>query len=314
MSKYIDYYSILGVSKNASQDEIKTAYRKLALKYHPDRNPGDKNAEAKFKEINEAYEVLSDPEKRKMYDNLGQDWENGQDFTPPPGGFKRTYKYNFNNQEFSKFDGFSDFFKTIFGNFGETDFFSNKKNTFYEDIDDNIFNDNFRQNLDLETDIELTIYDIIKPTKKTFTFKYKTGNKINTKTIDVNLPAGIRNGSKIRLKGQGIESGNKKGDLYLNIKIREDENFKIEGDDIIVKVKIMPWQAVLGDKVYIKTPEGNILVKIPPLTHSGRKLRISGKGLLKKNTERGDLYAIIEIDIPDQISPYQKELFKKLSE
>lgn len=312
MPKYIDYYSVLGVSKNATQDEIKSAYRKLAMKYHPDRNPGDKTAEAKFKEINEAYEVLSDPEKRKMYDSLGQDWQNGQEFSPPPGGFRKTYHYNFKDQDFSRFEGFSDFFKSIFGNFTVDDFFSTNDDKFSFDYEDSF--PNFKKNYDIEADIELSIYDIIKPTKKTFTLKYKENNKINTKTIEVNLPPGIRNGSKIRLKGQGISDGKRKGDLYLNVKIKEDDVFKIEGDDILVKTKIMPWQAVLGDKVPVKTPEGEIFIKIPPLTHTGKKFRIAQKGLLKKDGSRGDLYAIIEIDIPDQITSYQKELFKKLSE
>jgi len=306
MPQYIDYYSVLGLNKNATSEEIKSAYRKLALKYHPDRNPGNKEAEAKFKEINEAYEVLSDPEKKKKYDNLGQNWQDNYDFNQSYDN--NNYQYR-QYSDFSEFEGFSDFFKTIFGN---SDFFSSKSYKNKRKFEDDDFA--FNPNLDMEAEITLSIYDLIKPTKKTFAFKYRIGNRNINKEINVNLPPGIRNGSKIRLPGHGLESNGKKGDLYLTVRVMEDRNYKIDGDDIITEIKIMPWEAVLGSKVEFQSPEGKIAIKIPPQTHTDKKFRIPQKGLLKKDGKRGDLYLIVKIDIPDYISQNHKELFKKLSE
>ncbi|PIS47538.1 MAG: hypothetical protein COT17_02950 [Elusimicrobia bacterium CG08_land_8_20_14_0_20_51_18] len=311
MPKFVDYYSVLGVAKTASEDEIKSAYRKLAMKHHPDKNPENKTAENKFKEINEAYEVLSDQGKRKKYDELGSDWREGREFTPPPrggGGFYR--QENFNREDFSKFEGFSDFFKAFFGNSepfprdgegGADGFYGNGE-------------ENFRGGLDLETEIQLSIYHILRPLRKSFTFKYRAGQKVNSKTIDVNLPPGIRNGSKIRLRGQGAEAGGRKGDLYLRISVPEDHNFKIQGDDILTESVLMPWTAAAGGKIPVNTPEGPVSIKIPPGTHTGKKFRIPGRGLPVKNGARGNLYALIKIDIPETLSPKQKELFKKLAE
>ncbi len=312
MPEYKDYYQILGVSRNATQDEIKSAYRKLAMKYHPDRNPGNKEAEAKFKEINEAYEVLSDPEKRKLYDSLGSNWQTGQNFEPPPN-FRSFGGKNFKFYTSSNFEDFSDFFKTIFG-FGSS--FEEKDDIKTHHSFRNIFDDidifesfGTKSNLDIHSELNLTIYDLLNPSIKTLTLK--TGNQ--TKEIKVKIPKGVTDGSTIKLKGEGLKSKTKTGDLYLKINIIKDEKFSVDGFDIITELKIYPHQAVLGDEVEIPSPEGGFIkIKIPPMTHTGTKLRIRNKGLYKNDGTRGDLYAKIIIDIPPSVTPYQKEIYKKL--
>ncbi len=169
MPEYKDYYQILGVSRNATQEEIKSAFRKLAMKYHPDKNPGNKEAEAKFKEINEAYEVLSDPQKRKLYDSLGSNWQHGQNFEPPPDFSSSNFKF-YTSGDFSDFEGFSDFFKTLFGDFG---FFSNKHSNFRNIFDEAETFESFgkRNKLDINSELNLTLYDILNPSVKKLTIK-----------------------------------------------------------------------------------------------------------------------------------------------
>jgi curved DNA-binding protein len=315
MPEYKDYYKILGVSKNASQNEIKSAYRKLAMKYHPDRNHGNKEAESKFKEINEAYEVLSDSNKRKMYDNLGSGWQQGDEFTPPPNGF------NFNNAgsgqyryKTGNFNDFSDFFKTIFG--GGFDFFSStgnddRRKTFRSSLDENEEFESFGNlnDLNIESELQLTLYEILNPSVKKLSLRYNN----QVKEIKVNIPKGIKDGSVIKLKGQGLKSGNRTGDLYLKIKIIQDEKFTVSDYDIITETLISPRQAVLGDDVEISSPDGGFIkIKIPPMTHTNTKLRIRNRGLYKNDGTRGDLYVKILIDIPDAITSQEKELYKKM--
>jgi curved DNA-binding protein len=303
MPEYKDYYKILGVDRNATQEEIKSAYRKLALKYHPDRNPGNKEAEAKFKEINEAYEVLSDPEKRKLYDSLGANWQDGQNFEPPPnfnrGSFKFYQKSNFN------FDDFSDFFKTVFGEFDIFSDFSDK-NSFYE-------NDIFtkKTSLDIEAELALSISDLLNSSVKTLTLNIG-GEK---RQIRVRIPKGIKDGSTIKLKGQGLKSHRKTGDLYLKIKILEENNIKVEGYDIYMNLTVFPEEAVCGTIKEIITPDGkNLKIKIPPMTHTDTVLRVRERGLYKNETERGDFYIKVKIDIPQTLTPKQKELYCKMKE
>lgn len=307
MAEYKDYYQILGVSRNASQDEIKSAFRKLAMKYHPDKNPGNKEAEAKFKEINEAYEVLSDPQKRKLYDSLGSNWQHGQNFEPPPN-FKNSNFRFYTSQDFSNFEGFSDFFKTLFGDF---DFFSNRRQHFRNIFDeDEIFETYGTKNrLDINSELNLTLYDILNPSVKKLNLK--TANQ--TKEIDVKIPKGIKNGSVIRLRGYGLKSGTKTGDLYIKINITPDSTFYVNDYDIYTEVKINPAQAVLGDEIEIPAPEGGFIkIKIPPMTHTGTKLRVKNRGLYKSDGTRGDLFIKTIIDIPQTITPQEKEIYQKL--
>lgn len=307
MPEYKDYYQILGVPRTATENEIKSAYRKLAMKYHPDKNPGNKDAEHKFKEINEAYEVLSDPQKRKMYDSLGSNWKEGQSFEPPPNFNQQGYRF-YTSKNFS-FDDFSDFFKSIFG---EGSFFSGNRKfrSVFDDTDEFESSANLN-NLNIESELSLTIYDILIPSVKKLTLRFNN----QTKEINVKIPKTVKNGSIIKLKGQGIKSGNKTGDLYLKIKIIPDEKFSVDEYDIITQTIITPKQAVLGDEVEIPSPEGGFIkIKIPPMTHNNTKLRIRNKGLYKSERERGDLYIKIIIDIPPSISTSDKELYKKLTQ
>lgn len=307
MPEYKDYYQILGVSKNATQEEIKSAFRKLAMKYHPDKNPGNKEAEAKFKEINEAYEVLSDPQKRKLYDSLGSNWQHGQNFEPPPNFSKENFRF-YTTGDFSNFEGFSDFFKTLFGDFG---FFSKREDSFRNIFEDNdIFESHAtKTKLDVNSELNLTIYDLLNPSIKKLTLRM--GNQ--TKEIDVKIPKGIKNGSVIRLKGQGLKSGSKIGDLYLKINILPDSKFYTDEFDIYTETKILPHQAVLGDEIEIPSPEGGLIkIKIPPMTHTGTKLRVRNKGLYKPDGTRGDLFIKTIIDIPQTLTPQEKEIYKRL--
>ena len=304
--KYINYYSVLGVSKTASEAEIKSAFRKLALKYHPDRNAGNKASEAKFKEINEANEVLSDPQKRKLYDQLGEDYREGQNFTPPPGGgFERSRPGGFHytgqgqgRQDFSQFEGFSDFFNSIFGG--------------SEGFENAGYPAQTRSRLDLEAELELSLEDLIRGGRKDLSFSYRAGRKPETKHVSVNLPKGLRDGARLRLKGRGACAQGRTGDLYLNIKIAADARFLIKGDDLEVKVAVTPWDAALGAEISVPAIDGSLKIKLPPNSHTGRSMRISGRGLPKKNSARGDLYAVIEIDIPDRLTQEQQDLFRKL--
>ena len=337
MPKFIDYYSILGVPKSASAAEIKSAYRKLAMKHHPDRNPGNKEAESKFKDINEANEVLSDPKKRQTYDQLGKDWRQGQDFTPPPGGGTRAgrtggFEYtsqDMGGQGFGQAGDFSEFFRSIFGGMGGGE----------DDFESYIQGGGGRQaaQADMESELHLSLVDLLRGGQQALTFSYKStcpecggrgrvrnracpacggsGQTSETRDIRVNLPKGLRNGARIRLKGQGrrLPSG-RAGDLYLNVFVAPDPDFDVEGDDLKTCAHVMPWDAALGAEITIPALDGAVKIKLPPGSRSGRRLRIPGRGLPRKDGSRGDLYAVMTIDIPPSLTPHQTELFRKLKD
>ena len=315
MPAYIDYYSVLGVPKTASAEEIKSAYRKLALKHHPDRNQGNKAAEARFKEINEAYEVLSDSSKKKMYDQLGENWQNGQSGgqprgggsrqrQPPPGGF-HYHHYQAGQGGFEQFGDFSDFFKSMFGGSqgfgGDQDFGGMQEQ-------------GGRSQLDMEAELQLSVEDLLKGGHKQLSFSYRAGRKTENKEINVKLPKGLRDGATIRLRGQGREASGRAGDLYLKIKVLPDPRFEIDGDDLNASVEVMPWDAALGAEVAVPSPMGPVKIKLPPGTASGRKLRLPGRGLPRKDGSHGDLYAVITLSLPSRLSPQQLALFRQLKE
>ena len=312
MSDYIDYYALLGVTKTAGEAEIKSAYRKLALKHHPDRNQGNKISEGRFKEINEAYEALSDPAKRKMYDQLGKDWQGGQSYRAPPGGgyqqrrqpggFQRHYPGG-QGGGFEQFGEFSDFFKDMFGGAQETGGFGGMEE-----------GAGGRSQMDMEAELQLSVEDLIRGGHKQLSFSYRAGRKTETKEINVKLPKGLRDGATIRLRGQCKETGGSAGDLYLKIRLLPDPRFEIDGDDLSVKVDVFPWDAALGAGISVPSPSGIVTIKLPPGTSSGRKLRLSGRGLPRKDGGHGDLYAVVTLALPDKISPQQLELFRKLKE
>jgi curved DNA-binding protein len=323
--KFRDYYEVLGVAKTATEDEIKQAYRKLARKYHPDVNPADKSAEEKFKEINEAYEVLSDADKRKRYDQLGQNWKAGQDFRPPPEWEGTHVEYGDLGDLFGGGrgqSGFSDFFESLFGGRrgarGGAGF--------------------AMRGQDIEAEIALTLEEAHRGVKRSITLQtietcpdckgsgVKAGKTCPTcrgagviprpKSLEVTIPAGVRDGSVIRLAGQGEPgtNGASTGDLLLHVRIRPHRLFAIAGDDDVqIELPVAPWEAALGAKVMAPTLDGPVEMKIPAGTQGGQRLRLRGQGLNRRGGGRGDEYVKIKIVIPPTLTPQEKELFEKLA-
>lgn len=336
--KYKDYYEILGVNRDADAAAIKSAYRKLARKYHPDVNK-TKEAEEKFKDINEAYEVLSDKAKRQRYDSLGSGWQGGADYTPPPGF--ENYSFNFNNAGAQSFDfggsGFSDFFGSLFGDmmsgnmgsssgFGGFDFSQAARGT--QTRQKRTTQKPKTEDLDITMSLNVTAKEIFdnKPISVTFTNLDKcpyckggtycthcggTGILSAQKTVKVKLPKGITEGKKVRLKGEGkTDAYGQKGDLYLIVHLKDAE-YEFDGENIIKEVEITPPEAVLGCSKDINTLHGKINIKIPAGVSSGQSLRLKQMGL-PKTTGYGDLNAKIKIVIPKNMSKDVIDLYKKI--
>ncbi len=309
MVKYKDYYEVLGVSRNATDKEIKAAYRKLARQYHPDTNQNKKEAEEKFKEIAEAYEVLKDAEKRRRYDKLGANWKAGADFTPPPGFGGFTFDFS-NFGEMGQNSPFSDFFEMLFGQtFGTGQNTQGGTNNVYG------FGQSASQRQkasDHEAVIELSIEEIFKGSTKNI---HITSPGSRSKTLEVKIPPGVRSGSKVRVPGEGAPglTGGKSGDLYLIVKVKPHHLFHIEGDNLVSELTISPAQAVLGGEVTVKTLDGSVCINIPPLSQSGRLLRLRERGLPKlKQTTRGDHLVKLKIIIPTNISQEEKAHYQSL--
>ena len=306
---YIDYYKILGVDKNASQDDIKKAFRKLARKYHPDLNPNDPSAKDKFQEINEANEVLSDPEKRKKYDEYGEHWKHADEFEAQKkarqhaggggGGFSGfggdggSYWYSSDGEGFSDGDagGFSDFFESMFGHRGG----GGRGNAGF-------------RGQDFNAELHLSLRDAARTHKQVL--------NVNGKQVRITIPAGVADGQVIKLKGYGGEgiNGGPAGDLYITFKIAEDSVFKRLGDDLYVDVEMDLYTAVLGGEKVIDTLEGKVKLKIKPETQNGTKVRLKGKGfpVYKKEGQFGDLIVTYSVKIPTNLTDAQKELFRQL--
>lgn len=308
--KYRDYYEVLGVSKNASEDEIKKAYRKLAKKYHPDTHPGDKAAEEKFKEINEAYEVLGDPEKRKKYDQFGSQGQfyHGADFDPSQFGFGNGMSYEFR----SSGSGFSDFFDWIFGGGSPFGTFS----------DDGLFGKGNRtggrfsrsmkmKGADKESVLEITIYEGFRGAEKLIGLRGANGEK----KISLRIPAGIRQGEKIKLAGQGEPgiNGGPSGDLYLRVEFRKDPVFELKDLDLEARLQLYPWEAALGTEKPFNTLDGKISCRIPAGVQTDSRIRVTGRGYRDKSGRRGDLFLRAAIVNPSRLSREQLELYEKLS-
>jgi curved DNA-binding protein len=292
MASYKDYYNLLGVPKTATQAEIKSAFRKLAAKHHPDKNPGDKKAEEKFKEINEAYTVLSDDEKRKFYDQYGS-----TDGRPPfgPGGFQG--QGNVNPEDFA---GFSDFFQGLFGQGGFTG------STFNGGRSTRFGSDPFGQYQQMPRDVEATLeIDLLQAFSGA-----TTTVSLNGRRIDVTIPKGAKDGTKLRLRGQA----NTGGDVILILKLKPHLTFRLDGDDVRVTVNVPDYVAVLGGSVRVPTLEGDVEMNLPKGTQSGRSLRLRDRGWIKRDGTRGDAFAEIRIVIPTNASGEVLELYQKLQE
>lgn len=314
--QFRDYYETLGVSKTASADEIKSAFRKLARKYHPDTAEDKKTAEEKFKEINEAYEVLSDPEKRKKYDNLGPNWQGG--FQPPPqGGGRYSYggggfpggggTYQSGDTEFHfGGTGFSDFFEQIFGarRGGRSGFGGGG----YD------YEESAMRGQDVEADLLVTLEEAFHGSTRQISFRRGDSGKIQTYTVKI--PRGVREGQRIRLAGQGGEGagGGGAGDLYLRVKFQRHPDFEVDGADLVYDLEIPVYSAVLGADVECPTLEGRARLHIPAGTQNGKKFRLTGRGLPTADGTRGDFYAVIDVKLPTSPSAAELALWKQLAE
>jgi DnaJ-class molecular chaperone len=331
---YKDYYKILGVARGASTDEIKKAFRKLARKYHPDVNPGDKKAEEKFKEINEAYEVLSDPEKRQKYDTLGPNWQ--EQFGPgfAGAGTRRSYRYGGGRSTY-EFDtmgpsGFSDFFEALFGRSGSGG--AGMRNGMRQDM-------RRRAGDNIEQPVEVTLQEAYVGGSRTFSIQStevcptcqgtgEAGNRPcsncsgqgmvpRNKRIQVKIPAGVDNGSRIRVAGEGQPGigGGPRGDLFLVISVKPDSLFERKGDDLYVDVSVELVKAMLGGEVMVPTPDGRrLLLTIPAETQNDRLFRLAGKGMPRlRGDGHGNLYARVKVMLPMNLSDEERSLFEQLA-
>jgi len=313
-----DYYNILGVSKTATKEEIKKAYRALARKYHPDLNPGNKESEEKFKEVQEANEVLSNEEKRKAYDMFGSaefrpggrtTWRRAGDApggAPGPGG--RQYEYTYSGEDFP---GFEEIFKDIFGFSGGGEPRPGGARSRSEGFRD-LFNsarDRTARARDIEHQLEVDFDTAIKGGVRDLSISRGS----DMEQITVKIPAGVDNGSRIRVKGKGEASGGAKGDLYLRIKVRPHPIFRRKGDDIYLEVPVSIYEAALGKKIDVPTIDGSAELKLPAGVQNGAKLRLKGKGVTNLKTKaRGDQYIEIKLVMPDKISEEEKAKFEEL--
>ncbi len=307
--QYKDYYKTLGVKKDASEAEIKKAYRTLVKKYHPDKNQGDKIAEDKFKEVSEAYEVLGDAEKRKKYDTFGNqtNFSGGYDFDPSKYGFSSdNVRYEYHNGG----DARSDFFNTFFSddNFDLGDIFR----AFRGGGNNNEYSSYSKPHKgdDIEAIIEITPEEGHKGASKKVSLRTDTG----IKNFNFTIPKGVKEGEKIRLKNQGNAGagGGAKGDLYMKVKFASSDNFTKRGKNIHTKLNIFPWDAALGTKADVKTLDGKIKVTIPAKTQTGKKIRVSGKGYRERNSNAGDMIIEITIVNPVTVTPKMRKLFEKM--
>jgi curved DNA-binding protein len=298
---YIDYYKALGITKSATEAEIKKAYRKLARKYHPDLNPNDKEAEKKFKEINEANEVLSNPENRKKYDKYGKDWKHADEFEKAgydPNQQQYSRQQQGSSQSYSDFGGdfaggdFSDFFNSMYGSAGR----SSRGQAKYRGQD-------FNAELQLDLTAAYTTH--------------KQNLNVNGKNIRITIPAGVENGQIIKIPNHGAPgaNGGPNGDLYITFTIENNSDFRREGNNLYADVDLDLYTAILGGEVYVNTFDSKVKIKVAPETQPGTKVKLKGKGfpVYKKENQFGDLYITYTLKIPTNLSAKEKELFQELA-
>lgn len=331
--QYKDYYASLGVPRTASDTDIKKAFRKLAREHHPDVAKDKKRSEEKFKEINEAYEVLGDPAKRKQYDQLGANWKSGADFRPPPGwggqaGQRRggpgqaDYEFNFGGT------GFSDFFEQMFG--GRRGGGAGRRSGFDEA-------DFAERGADIEGDIMVTLEEATRGSLRSVNVRHAVecelcggkgrkgqrvcvacqgeGRVAKSETYQVKVPAGVTEGQRLRLAGRGEAGarGGTAGDLFLRVRLAKHPDFEVEEHNLIYEAALAPWEAVLGGNISVPTLDGRVNIKIPAGTQSGQKLRVRGRGLPARAGEKGDLIVITKVEVPAQVTDTERKLWEQMA-
>lgn len=309
--QYKDYYESLGVARTASDAEIKKAFRKLAREYHPDVAKDKKKAEEKFKEINEAYEVLSDPTKRKKYDELGPNWKQGAEFQAPPGwggmGGRNFRGGNARGEEFEfSGTGFSDFFEQLFGARGRGAGFSGRGfpgGVYAEE-------EYSERGRDIEGDIMVTLEEALHGSVRTVNVRHNSRNE----SYQVKIPAGVTEGQKLRVAGRGEAGagGGEAGDLYLRVRLAKHPDFEVDDHNLIYEAELAPWEAVLGASISVPTLEGRVNIKIPAGTQNGQKLRVRGRGLPQREGQ-GDLIVVTRVEVPKNISDAERKLWEQLA-
>lgn len=291
---FIDYYKTLGIPKTASEKDIKSAYRKLARKYHPDLNPDNKEAEAKFKEINEANAVLSDPENRKKYDKYGEDWKHGEEFEKAQQHRRQRPDPRAGQQGFSGQD-YSDFFESMFGGGGASS--RQGRSPIYK-------------GQDYHAELNLDLRDVYTTQKQVLT--------VNDNKIRLTIPAGVENGQLIKIKGNGGPgiNGGPNGDLYIKFNISNHSEFKRDGNDLYKDVDLDLYISILGGEIIVDTFDGKVKLNIKPETQNGTKVKLKGKGfpVYKKEGQFGDLILTFQIKLPTHLSDKEKALFKELQQ
>ncbi len=304
-----DYYATLGVSKTASQDEIKKAYRKLARKHHPDLNPGDREAETRFKEINEANEVLSDPEKRQKYDQFGQYWKQASESGTPPGP---SAGVDVGGVNFDQYGNFDDFINELLGRFGGGGRTGRQTYSYRTSTGEPSGFDDYERAYtqapapDTEAAIALTFSEAFHGVQKRL--------QIDDETINVRIPLGAKPGSRVRIKGKGRASpfSQQRGDLYLTIELLPHPFFQFDGDHIVYEIPIRPDEAVLGAQIKVPTPDGGVTMTIPAGVRSGQSLRLRGKGWPQPKGGRSDQIVKLQIVSPKDLSPSERECYEKI--
>ncbi len=327
--QFKDYYAVLGVPRTASDADLKKAFRKLAREYHPDVAKDKKRAEEKFKEINEAYEVLGDPAKRKQYDQLGPNWKSGAEFRPPPGwggarspGGAGAGEFNFGGT------GFSDFFEELFG--GRRN--GGRRAGGFDGADF------AERGADIEGDIMVTLEEVMRGSLRSVNVRHAVacetcggsgrlgqrtcpacegaGRVGRSKTYQVKVPAGVIEGQRLRLSGRGEAGahGGSAGDLFLRVRLAKHPDFDVEEHNLIYEAPIAPWEAVLGSNISVPTLDGSVNIKIPAGTQAGQKLRVRGRGLTSHAGGRGDLLVVTRVEVPVQITDAERDLWKKLAD
>ncbi len=299
---YKDYYAILGVSKTATAEEIRKAFRKLARQYHPDLNPGNKQAEDRFKEINEAYEVLSDPDKKQKYDQFGQYWKQASQ----TGWNPNTRGVDFSGFDFGQFSNFEVFINELLGRGTKSTYGSARSSGGFGDFGG--FNTQTQQtsNLDREATLPLKFMEAFQGVNKRI--------NLGTETVEIRIPPGTKSKSRLRVRGKGDSSpyGSQRGDLYLVIELESHAFFQFEGDNLVCEVPITPDEAVLGASIEVPTPEGMVTVKVPPGIRSGQSLRLREKGWPNSQGKRGDQLVRIVIEPPKNLSDTERMYYEKL--